>query len=88
MRAKQILCLTTTILGRRYGTSRMHLSTKVAKAAVRSKGMAILVVDLLLIVGSIVCRSSVLVLVLLFSTLCPFRFSIILIRMKELVALL
>ena len=37
----------------------MHLSTQVAKAAVRSKGMALLVVDLLLIVDSIVCGSSV-----------------------------
>ena len=37
----------------------MHLSTQVAKAAVRSKEMALLVVDLFLIVDSIVCGSSV-----------------------------
>ena len=70
----------------------MHLSLPVAQAAVRSKAVALLLLLLLLIHCLLLLPLFVgvlcFVLVLLFSTLCPSNFEIILMGKRGLVALL
>ena len=61
-----------------FGTSKMHISSQVAQAAVRSKAVVLLLflihcLLLLPLFVGVLC----LVLVLIFSTLCPFSFAII-----------
>ena len=59
-------------LGRRFGTSKMHLSLPVAKAAVRSKAVVLLLLTFCLLLLPL--WESVIVLVLLYVTLCPFYY--------------
>ena len=68
----------------------MHLSLPVAQAAVRSKAVALLLLLLIhcLLLLPLFVGVLCFVLVLLFSTLCPSNFEIILMGKRGLVALL
>ena len=75
-------------LGRRFGASKMHLSPRLASAAVCSKVVVLLLLIYCFFVLSIVCGGSVLVFVLVCILYVLSSFAIILTRKGELVALL
>ena len=90
MRTKQCLCF----YKRRCSTSKMHLTPPPPHTSPGGLGSCpflcgrSVVVDLLFIVVPIVCRGSVIGPFLLFSTLCLYSSAIIMIRQRELAALL
>ena len=75
-------------LWRRFGSSKMHLSLPVASAAVHSKAVVLLLLIYCLLLLPLFVGVLCLVLVLLFRTLCPSSFAIILMGKIELVPLL
>ena len=66
----------------------MYLSPSVASAAVRSKAVVLLLLIYCLLLLPLFVGVLCLVFVLLYSTLCPSSFAIILMRKRELIALL
>ena len=64
---------------RRFDTSKMHLSPLVAYAAVRSKVVVLLLLIYCLLLLPLFVEILCFVLVLLFSTLCPSSFALILV---------
>ena len=75
-------------LGRRFGASKMHLGPPVALTAISSKTVALLFLIHCLLFLPMCIRVKCLVLILLFSTLCPSGFAVILMGKRELVTLL